>query len=56
MAGVLWRVYEDPCSEAPKYGPSLVFESLGVARRVRNYPMNWRDLSEDDLHLISESM
>jgi len=30
-----------------------VFESDQVVRRVRDYPANWRDLSDDDLLALS---
>jgi hypothetical protein len=31
----------------------LVFESDGVVRRVRNFPVNWRELSAAELYELS---
>jgi hypothetical protein len=49
-----WRVYELDCGNYDRRaGPSLVFESDGVLRRVRDYPPNWRDLSDAELMEVS---
>jgi hypothetical protein len=52
--GELWLVFELP---APPYDrretPSLVFESEATVRRVRNYPANWRALSDTELFALS---
>lgn len=49
-----WRVYE---LESGPYdrrsGRSLIFESDGVLRRVRDYPANWRELSDAQLMEVS---
>jgi hypothetical protein len=49
-----WRVYE---LESGPYdrrsGCSLIFESDGVLRRVRDYPTNWRELSDTELMVVS---
>lgn len=49
-----WRVYE---LESGPYdrrsGVSLVFESDGVLRRVRDYPAGWRELSDAELMDVS---
>jgi hypothetical protein len=49
-----WRVYE---LESGPYdrrsGFSLVFESDGVLRRVRDYPTGWRALSDAELMEVS---
>ena len=49
-----WRVYE---LESGPYdrrsGCSLIFESDGVLRRVRDYPADWRALSDTDLMDVS---
>jgi hypothetical protein len=33
----------------------LIFASAGTARRVRNFPSNWRELPAEDLHALSWS-
>ena len=54
--GVLWLIYELPPSVFDRRNsPSLVFESDGAVRRVRNYPALWRELSDDDLVALSWS-
>lgn len=53
--GELWLVYE----LGPPYdrrGPSLVFESVNLIRRVRNFPSNWRDLSDSDLVMVKNQV
>jgi hypothetical protein len=49
-----WRVYE---LESGPYdrrsGRSLIFESDGVLRRVRDYPEEWRALSDAELMEVS---
>lgn len=56
LDGVLWLVYELP---APAYdrrqNPSLIFETDAAVRRVRNYPAEWRALSDEDLLALSWS-
>lgn len=48
--GVNWRVYEIPATRLDRRStPSLVFESDDLVRRVRNYPPEWRDLSDNEL-------
>ena len=49
-----WRVYElSPASYDRRAGNTLVFETEGVIRRVRNFPDNWRELSPDALRALS---
>lgn len=49
-----WRVYQlDGGQYDRRTGPSLVFESDGVLRRVRDYPSNWRELSDAELMEVS---
>ena len=49
-----WRVYElDGGQYDRRASPSLVFESDGVLRRVRDYPGNWRELSDGGLMEVS---
>lgn len=50
--GVTWSVYED---QSASVGPSLIFECDKIARRVRDYPENWRDLSDAELVALSWS-
>ena len=49
-----WWVYE---LESGPYdrrsGRSLIFESDGVLRRVRDYPADWRELSDAQLMAVS---
>lgn len=44
-----WLVYELASSFDRWATPSLVFESEGAVRRVRNYPLDWRQLSDGEL-------
>ena len=37
-------------------GNSLVFSSIGVARRVRNYPTNWRALTDNELAVLKDQV
>ena len=49
-----WRVYELECGQYDRRaGPSLIFESDGVLRRVRDYPSDWRELSDAELMQVS---
>lgn len=45
---VEWTVYEAE-------GPCLIFESEKIARRVRDVPSRWRDLSDEELIALSWS-
>ncbi len=52
--GQRWHVYEkafDPFDR--RSGASLIFESEGAIRRVRNYPANWTELSDVELAVLS---
>jgi hypothetical protein len=55
VAGEIWSVYEDTRTEVPFLGPALVFESDQAVRRVRQYPANWRELSDEKLYALSWS-
>ena len=55
VQGVVWWVYEDARADAPFYGPALLFKGDHIARRVRDYPKNWRELSDDALYALSWS-
>ena len=52
--GSLWFVRE---VLAPSFdrrgGTHLLFESDGVMRRVRIFPVNWYDLGDDELYALS---
>jgi hypothetical protein len=48
-----WCVYESHSPFDRRRGPTLLFDSDAVMRRVRDYPANWRELSDDDLYAIS---
>jgi hypothetical protein len=51
---VRWLVYElPPPSFDRRSTPSLVFESEGTVRRVRNYPADWRTLTDETLFALS---
>lgn len=50
--GVTWTVYEDRKSYV---GPSLIFESDKISRRVRNYPPDWAKLTDEKLIALSSS-
>ena len=54
--GELWIVRERPARpfDVPS-APHLVFESDSVIRRVRNFPVGWRDLDTDALYALSWS-
>ena len=45
-----WTVYVD--SDADQ---ALIFETDGIARRVRTYPANWAELPDDALYVLSWS-
>ena len=52
--GTRWRVKEMAFSLYDRRrGASLIFWSDGAVRRVRDYPDNWYELSEDDLARLS---
>jgi hypothetical protein len=48
--GHLWRVREVSYADAP---PSLIFECECGFRRVRQYPHDWRSLSDSELYELS---
>jgi hypothetical protein len=52
IAGEGWSVWEDLRHPV---GPSLVFENSKIARRVHEYPANWRELSDEELYALSWS-
>ena len=49
-----WHVYEVESGPYDRRsGRSLIFESDGVLRRVRDYPSDWRELSDAELMVVS---
>ncbi|HKW50015.1 MAG TPA: hypothetical protein VJN70_21325 [Gemmatimonadaceae bacterium] len=51
---VRWLVYELPPPDFDRRSsPSLVFESEGTVRRVRNFSADWRTLSDEALFALS---
>lgn len=56
LDGVLWLVYEMPAQAYDRrQKPSLIFETDTAVRRVRNYPADWRALTDQDLLTLSWS-
>jgi hypothetical protein len=51
--GARWLVRESTSAYDRRARASLVFESDSVMRRVRNYPSNWTELSDEELFLVS---
>ena len=52
--GQRWQVFEKTFDQFDRRsGASLIFESDGAMRRVRNYPANWMELSNDELAALS---
>jgi hypothetical protein len=54
-SGRQWRVFEVPeqGTAERRWPPSLVFESDAAIRRVRDFPTNWRALSDAELDALS---
>ena len=49
-----WIVREVPAPDLDRrQTPSLVFEAPDIIRRVRSYPANWRELSDEALFELS---
>lgn len=46
-----WTVQE--VADATTGTRSLVFSSRGIARRIHNYPMRWRDFPAEALYVLS---
>jgi len=52
--GTRWRVKETSFSHYDRRrGRSLIFWSDGAVRRVRSYPADWYELSENELVQLS---
>ncbi|HEY4217211.1 MAG TPA: hypothetical protein VGM67_08735 [Gemmatimonadaceae bacterium] len=50
---VRWLVYEHAPALDRRSAPTLVFESDDVMRRVRTFPRDWRDMSDERLFELS---
>ncbi|MEO5816117.1 MAG: hypothetical protein ABIT20_12645 [Gemmatimonadaceae bacterium] len=54
IEGAQWRVYEQAFSDYDRRsGMSLIFASEGAVRRVRDFPPDWIQLSNDELLALS---
>ena len=54
--GTRWLVYElSPMPFDRRSSPSLIFESDMALRRVRDFPADWRTLSDAQLFALSWS-
>lgn len=52
--GAYWVVYEQAFAAYDRRsGMSLIFSNESAVRRVRDYPADWFDLSDDDLAALS---
>jgi hypothetical protein len=52
--GARWRVYEQAFGDYDRRsGMSLIFASESAVRRVRVYPEDWMELSDDELLALS---
>jgi hypothetical protein len=53
--GIAWTVHEYAADSPMAHGAGacLIFECEGVVRRVRTFPVNWRDLEDEKLALLS---
>lgn len=53
--GHRWRVHETPAPNFDRRStPHLVFDSETVVRRVRNFPANWFELSDQALYALTD--
>jgi hypothetical protein len=51
--GEEWIVEERPLPYDRRRGTCLVFQRVGLARRVRDFPSNWLALSDAELYRLS---
>src|SRR5947209_19348617 len=49
-----WRVREVAATYDRRRTKSLIFDTFDAARRVRDYPMNWYDLTDSDLAKLGQ--
>ena len=53
--GLRWRIRELPAPSFDRRGGThLVFDGEVIMRRVRFFPSNWYELSDDELYALSE--
>ena len=52
--GIHWRVFEHRALFDRRSRASLIFESTNVVRRVRGFPENWFELTDEQLARISQ--
>jgi hypothetical protein len=50
---VRWLVYEHVPALDRRSSPTLIFECDEVMRRVRDFPRDWRDWSDERLYELS---
>ena len=54
VEGMRWQVYEQAFSDYDRRsGMSLIFASESAVRRVRDYPPEWMQLSDEELLSLS---
>lgn len=52
--GTRWRVYQQAFADYDRRsGESLIFASESAVRRVRDYPADWQQLSDEELLALS---
>jgi hypothetical protein len=52
--GARWQVYEQAFGDYDRRsGMSLIFASESAVRRVRDFPADWMELSDDELLALS---
>lgn len=50
-----WRVREIPVPNFDRRGGThLIFEAQEIVRRVRHFPENWIELSDEDLYALCD--
>jgi hypothetical protein len=52
--GRFWEVHEERAGSFDRRGPSLIFETDNIIRRVRNYPSDWFQWDEAHLEELSK--
>jgi len=53
--GCTWTICERPIPYGEPHGNALVFMSDHAARRVKRYPSNWFELTDDALAQLSSN-
>jgi hypothetical protein len=54
VEGTHWRVYEQAFGDYDRRsGMSLIFASEAAVRRVRDFPPDWAELSDEELLALS---